>query len=375
MFSRTMNNMRRMSTARERGMMTLAMLGLVVPMIIVVFAFVSLSSRQLGEHNQRTQLHTADALANSGIDMTIVALVADPAFSHATANMEDGGVDYQVVEKWTDADSNFLRVVSRGFTNPRLVAGAWTESKSSVSSVITGIVRERTFDYDLREAIFLQDPNVQLNLNGNAFLFNGNDKNYTDGKSGTDGARPGIATVADPTVVKSQISSKQWPNVQGSGGLPSIQQRSNSSTLVSDLIDFYKGSASLRLTDSTSLKDADLGNAAENRFQITYATGTLKLSGKSQGAGMLLVVGDLEISGSFQYTGIVAVLGRVVFSGGGSNDNKLINGTLLIGNDVSTGGLRVNGNITVQYSSLAVAKAKGLSGQFTLEAMMHGDVE
>jgi hypothetical protein len=90
---------------------------------------------------------------------------------------------------------------------------------------------------------------------------------------------------------------------------------------------------------------------------------------------MLLVVGDLEISGSFQYTGIVAVLGRVVFSGGGSNDNKLVNGTLLIGNDVSTGGLRVNGNITVQYSSQAVTKAKGLSGQYTLEAMMHGRVE
>jgi hypothetical protein len=307
--------------------------------------------------------------------MTIVALAADPGFTHATANMEDGGVDYQVIDKWADADSNFVRVVSRGFTNPRLVAGAWTESKSSVSSVITGIVRERTFDYDLREAIFLQDPNVQLNLNGNSFLFNGNDKNYTDGKVGTDGSRPAIATVAAPSVVKSQISSKQWNNVQGLGGIPSIQQRSNSSTLVSDLINFYKGSATQRFTDTTNLKDADLGNASQNRFQITYGTGTLKLSGKSQGAGMLLVVGDLEISGSFQYTGIVAVLGRVVFSGGGSNDNKLVNGTLLIGNDVSTGGLRVNGNITVQYSSQAVTKAKGLSGQYTLEAMMHGRVE
>jgi len=99
----------------------------------------------------------------------------------------------------------------------------------------------------------------------------------------------------------------------------------------------------------------------------------VKLAGSSQGAGMLLVVGDLEISGSFQYTGIVAVLGKVVFNGGGGNKN--INGTLLIGDNVSAGELRANGNITVQYSSQAVTRAKGLSGQYSLEAMMHGRVD
>src|SRR5262245_4357302 len=95
---------------RERGMMTLAVLGLIVPLVVVVFAFGSLSARQLGEHNQRTQLHTAESLANSGLDMTIAALAADSAFNQATAKLEDGGVDYQVVDRWEDADSNFLRV-------------------------------------------------------------------------------------------------------------------------------------------------------------------------------------------------------------------------------------------------------------------------
>jgi hypothetical protein len=354
---------------------TLALLGLVVPLVVVVFAFISLSSRQMGEHNVRTQSHTADGLANSGLDLALVALAADATFNHANARLEDGAVDYQVVDRWVDADSNFLRIVSTGFTNPRSVGGAWTETTSSISSTITGIVRERVFDYDLKEAIFLQDPNVVLNLNGQSFLFNGSDKNYLDGGAGPDGMRPAIATVTDPSVVKSQVSSKQWPNIQGSGGLPSIQERYNSGTLVSDLIDFYASSATLRLTDGTNLSNADLGNAAQNRFQITYGTGSVKLSGSSQGAGMLLVVGDLEISGSFQYTGIVAVLGKVVFSGGGGNNNKIVNGTLLIGNDVSAGELRVNGNITVQYSSQAVAKAKGLSGHYSLEAMMHGRVD
>jgi hypothetical protein len=372
---RIRRHIRKSSTARERGMVTLALLGLVVPLVVVVFAFISLSSRQIGEHNTRTQFHTADSLANSGLDLSLVALAADGTFSHANAKLEDGGVDYQVVDRWTDADSNFLRIVSTGFTNPRLVAGAWTESASSVSSTITGIVRERTFDYDLREAIFLQDSNVKLNLNGQAFLFNGNDKNYLGGGSGPDGARHAIATVAAPSVVKSQISSKQWPNIQGLGGTPSIQQRSNSNTLVKDLIDFYKSSATLRLTDGTNINNADLGNASQNRFQITYGTGTVKLGGSSQGAGMLLVVGDLEISGSFQYTGIVAVLGQVIFNGGGSNNNKIVDGTLLIGDNVSAGELRTNGNITVQYSSQAVTRAKGLSGQYSLEAMMHGRVD
>jgi hypothetical protein len=373
MFSRKDTTMHRHTG--EHGFVTLAMLGLIVPLIIVTYALLSLSTKQLGEHNTRVQSHTAASLANSGLDLSLVALEEDSSFEHATANLEDGGVDYQVVETWAEADSKFLRVVATGFTNPRLVAGAWTESASSVTSTITGIVRERTFDYDLREAIFLQDPNVQLNLNGNAFVFDGNDKNYTDGKSGSDGARPAIATVAAPSVVKAQISKKQWPNVRGLGGTPSIQQRTNSSTLVSDLINFYKGSATTRLTTDTNLKDANLGDPSTNKFLISYGTGNLKISGKSKGAGMLLVVGDLEISGTFQYTGIVAVLGRVIFSGGGSNDSKIVNGSLLIGNDVSTGGLRVNGNITVQYSSQAVQKAKGLSGHYTLEAMMHGRVD
>src|SRR5262249_15028345 len=159
---------------------------------------------------------------------------------------------------------------------------------------------------------------------------------------GADGARPAVASVRNPSDVKQQIAKKQWDNVKGLGGTPSIQQRTDT-TLVADLIDFYKGSATTRLTGDSTVKDANFGDPAKDQFAITYVTGTLKLSGSSRGAGMLLVVGDLDISGSFQYTGIVAVLGRVVFSGGGGNDSKMINGSLLIGDDVATGGLRVNG--------------------------------
>ncbi|MFO0984428.1 MAG: hypothetical protein U1E76_22330 [Planctomycetota bacterium] len=359
---------------RERAIITLAALGIVVPLVLLTFAFLSIATYRLHEHGARAQAHTADALANSGIDMTITDLMANPAFDGGSATLEDGAVVYDVVDRWTDSSSTFLRVVARGFTNPRTVAGELADGPGSVASVLTAIVRERTFDYDLREAIFLQDPDVTLTLNGNAFLFDGNDKDYTTGNPGADGARPAITSLASPNDIKQQISKKQWDNVKGLGGSPSIAQRSDS-TLVADLIEFYKASASLRLTGDTHLNDADLGDAAKDDFKVTYVTGTLKLSGSSKGAGMLLVVGDLDISGSFAYTGIVAVLGRVVFSGGGGNDQKMIDGSLLIGDDMSTGGLRVNGNITVQYSSQAVARAKKLSGRYSVEAIMRGRVQ
>mgnify|MGYP003591763198 CR=1 FL=1 len=75
----------------------------------------------------------------------------------------------------------------------------------------------------------------------------------------------------------------------------------------------------------------------------------IKLSGGSQGCGILLIDGDFEASGDFFWHGIVMVSGSVRITGGG---NKNITGGIVAGGSADAD--LVGGNVHVVYCSTAV---------------------
>jgi len=75
----------------------------------------------------------------------------------------------------------------------------------------------------------------------------------------------------------------------------------------------------------------------------------IRLSGGTQGCGILIVDGDLDVSGGFQWNGVVIVSGSVIFTGGGG---KNITGGLLAGSDVDAD--IVGGDANIIYCSDAI---------------------
>lgn len=92
-------------------------------------------------------------------------------------------------------------------------------------------------------------------------------------------------------------------------------------------------------------------SSCSDRNIVYYNTNStyVKLSGGTQGCGILLVEGDLNVHGGFQWYGVVLVTGSVTFSGGGE---KNVSGAMLAGGTVSAD--LVAGDANIIYCSGAV---------------------
>jgi Tfp pilus assembly protein PilX len=75
----------------------------------------------------------------------------------------------------------------------------------------------------------------------------------------------------------------------------------------------------------------------------------VKLSGGTQGCGILLVEGDLDVNGGFEWYGVVLVTGSIIFSGGGG---KNVTGSMMAGGMVSAD--LVAGDANIVFCSYAV---------------------
>jgi Tfp pilus assembly protein PilX len=84
---------------------------------------------------------------------------------------------------------------------------------------------------------------------------------------------------------------------------------------------------------------------------VHYRTGgtAIRLSGGSQGCGILLVEGNLELSGDFSWYGVVVVTGSVVITGGG---HKNITGGVISGGSAIAD--VVGGNANIVFCSSAI---------------------
>ncbi|MFO0985625.1 MAG: hypothetical protein U1E76_28470, partial [Planctomycetota bacterium] len=241
------------SRRAERGSITLAAFVLVIPLLVLGFAYLSLATRHNIERGMRSQLRAAEELAQSGVDRALVELVNSPSFERGQIQLDNGAVSYAVIDRWNDNDSRFARIRSTGFTNPIVDdLGNLVASAASAHRTLLAVARERTHDYDVRQGLFLGDPNAQIQVSGTDFAIEGSDRNYTDNQPGSDGSRPALVTTGDVSAVRGQLSAAQAGNLHGLGGPPSIQQRLGQGELVQRLIEYYHSSASVRFGPESS---------------------------------------------------------------------------------------------------------------------------
>ena len=215
-------------------------------------------------------------------------------------------------------------------------------------------------------AVYVQ-PDVLLDLNGNAFRIDGHDHNPNN----TVGPAPTVAGIAtsvgspprsNKTALVNQVPLNRQDQIIGTGPIPSITE--------SGAIDFdalfnaFKASRTNVVTPGTYSNVSTWGDYATNNYKVTYCNGDLHLTGTGKGAGILVVEGQLTMSGTFDFTGIVIVRGDVRMTGGGSGVH--IFGNLLIGTSLTALDpdldLTLSGTADLYYSSVGIAKAMSMVG-------------
>ena len=192
-------------------------------------------------------------------------------------------------------------------------------------------------------------------IQGNSTHIIGTDTCGTDHK-------PGIATTKPDT---EPITTTGNPTITGAVGADPDVSYSNTNMDVQSVVDSFKSEADFAyIVDSdthtgmswgtpTPNASGDLwdpSSCASNNIVYYNTQGTsIKLSGGTEGCGILLVDGDLRMDGGFSWYGIVIVTGSVIFLGGG---DKNITGALIAGGSVDAD--IIGGNSNIVYCSSAI---------------------
>jgi hypothetical protein len=215
-------------------------------------------------------------------------------------------------------------------------------------------------------AIYLATDEVtNAGFNGNAFVVDGNDHNYTGG-FGPNPPVPGISTrnAANTTETINSLSAQQKDNVTGLGFsasplVPSVftSPAAPSAAQLSQIINDILASPGVVNYGSGNINGmATFGTVAAP--QISYfsnASGTtIKGNGNASGAGIWIVEDDFTIQGSLEFKGLILVRGKTnVAAETGVTGNATVYGSLWT-SDVN---LNVGGSAIVYYSTQALALA------------------
>ena len=213
-------------------------------------------------------------------------------------------------------------------------------------------------------------------FNGNNFLIDGNDKNYTTGANGPGAAVPGISTRNDTntTEATNSLNTNQKhdvtglgyssnpliPSVKTSPGAPSPQQLDN---IIADLLALpgvqnYTGNT---VNNSSTLANWQCKNTdAAPTPAITHFLDsvTFRGNGNISGQGIMIVDGDLNVQGTLDFKGLIIVRGRTNVVG----ETDVTGNARLWGSLWTTDiNLVVGGSAFVQYSTEALALANIVS--------------
>jgi len=322
----------------------------------------SVTGRRTALQKNQSDSHKAFTAAESGVDQAI-ALANDGQFDSLAPSTSQSLSPTTTV----GATSNIVifrlaDVVNANTTMKTLrieSTGAFGQTQKNVVGFIRQVLTTIPLDETLptvESAVTLNDPFAQLKISGMSFLINGNDKEINGAAPSTPNNLWGTGigpqsdgTPGDPQLIKDQMSNNQQTLVQGQGGAPSVG--SVSAVPIDTVIAALAPAADVTLVNYEGTYTGDLGNYNQGTPQLTYCVGDIHISGGSTGYGVLLVDGNLTISGNWNYVGMIFVNGQVTFSGGGNT--KKLTGAIFIDGDVRD--IEVNGNITLQYSSEAVA--------------------
>jgi hypothetical protein len=196
--------------------------------------------------------------------------------------------------------------------------------------------------YDPPSALYSERP---VHIHGSSSYINGNDGCGTTNK-------PGIMTTA---AITTPVTESGNPSINGSP--PKVTQTSIPPPInlpLKEMLGYLKGDATFEYSYNenqtlTGYSDSwGTPTSSDTTVPITYTgplniihfnmqeTQTLKLTGDSHGAGILLVEGNLEINGGFTWYGVILATGAVEYTGSGQKN--------------VTGGIMAGENATIQIS-------------------------
>jgi len=254
----------------------------------------------------------------------------------------------------------------------RLIAtGSGLEGVKNI--VVANIIRSNIPSTSPGAIYLASDANTNATFNGNNFLVDGNDHNYTGG-AGPGAPVPGISTRNDTNTQETlnSLNALQKDNVTGYGYssgppiVPSVKTSpaAPSSTLLDQMINDLL--AMPRPPDDNTKNitgHTSIGTTAAP--QITHFTGgslTIKATGSASGAGILIVEGDLTIEGNFDFKGLILVRGKTSVTE--LTGNATIYGSIWT-EDLN---LTVSGSSIAFYSTQALALANQVSNGAALPA-------
>jgi hypothetical protein len=222
---------------------------------------------------------------------------------------------------------------------------------------------KKSSGYDPLAALYSEMP---VHIHGSSTYINGNDG------CGSTNNKPGIIT---PATTFPPIIESNNPSINGSP--PKITLASNPPPVtlqIKEMVDYVKGDADFKYSYSgnqtlTGYSDGwGTPTSSDTSVPITYTgpmniiyfnmngDNTLKLTGGSHGAGLLLIEGNLEINGEFTWYGVILATGAVGYTGGGQ---KNITGGIMSGAN-ATLEVDMGGNSGTIYCSVVSSKLKDI---------------
>jgi hypothetical protein len=252
--------------------------------------------------------------------------------------------------------SLIAHVSETAYANILRLVGAATNGEVTVT--VERYMRRTPRQVPVAGAVYV-DPNVALDLRGNAFSIDGNDYN-PDNTAGPAPAIPGLATLEGDTpgdnqaALLAQIDPQQHDQILGLGGAPSMGEQAGVD--LGQVFDAFAEVQTQSLPGGT-YATVNWGTWTDPEVQVTHVDGDLRLTDGGTGAGVLLVEGSLRITGQFTFYGAVIVKGDLILSGAGSNVH--VYGTTMIGQTLTAldeDEVSLTGNAKLYYSSATLVK-------------------
>jgi hypothetical protein len=342
-----------------------------------------------------------------------VHFVAESGLSHAlqVANKANGigVVDYQddVANQWSGLFGTGAKTFAPlgGFTytvlalvdNTNPTQAGWFRStangpEGAQNVVVANIVRTNIPSTAPGAVYLATDQNTNARFNGDSFLIDGNDNNYTTGTAGPGAPVPGISTrngnntaeaigslQISPTDQRDNVTGLGYiagnpptPSVMTSPAAPSVSQVNN---IVQSILDnaggnlVTSGDSTINNSSSICSQGWNCGGSGQTEVpKITHITGdvTFKANGSIAGEGIMIVDGNLSIQGTLDFKGLIIVRGQTQVGTTDVQGNANIWGSIWT-DDIN---LVVAGNAFVKYSTQALALANQVTAPGSLPSPM-----
>jgi hypothetical protein len=200
-------------------------------------------------------------------------------------------------------------------------------------------------------AIFLPATTIGASFKGNGLLVDGRDHRLSGGLNPDGEDRPGIGVLNPNNVapITEALNSVQKDNVLGLGGEPSVYQADgpSASRIVNEIVpEILKRP---EVVTNPTIKGNDVFGTVDAP-QITHFPASVKLSGTTTGAGIIIADQGFTVTGNLTFTGLIIVRGTTEIT------NVQGNVTVLGGIWTTNLNLNVSGSASVAYSSEALEK-------------------